>query len=72
MHEVHLSSVLDILLVAVPFVVVLALAVFRLNTLFAAPQASPHRLRRRSGCGIDANGEPLLVDPDGRPSDRPS
>jgi hypothetical protein len=70
MHEVYLSSVKDTLLVAIPFVAVVALAIFRLDTLFAASkQSTDPASRRRQGCGMDENGGPLLVDPDGRPSD---
>jgi hypothetical protein len=69
MHEVYLSSVKDTLLVAVPFITVLVLAIFRLDTLFWAPKkpAAPSTFRR-PGCGLDASGEPVVVDPDGRPS----
>jgi hypothetical protein len=69
MHEVYLNSVSDTLLVAVPFVAVLALAIFRLDTFFARSKRSTDPAnRRRPGCGMDENGGPLLVDPDGRPS----
>jgi hypothetical protein len=69
MHEVYLSSVKDTLLVAIPFIAVLVMAIFRLDTLFWAPkkQATPAAFRR-PGCGLDESGEPVVVDPDGRPS----
>jgi hypothetical protein len=67
MHEVYLNSVKDTLLVAIPFVAILALGIFRLDTIFFATKGPTHR--RRPGCGMDANGEPLLVDPDGKPSE---
>jgi hypothetical protein len=66
MHEVYLNSVKDTLLVGVPFIAVLLLGVFRLDTFFFASKPVPKV--GRSGCGMDENGEPLLVDPDGRPS----
>ncbi len=69
MHEVYLTSTGDALLVAVPFIAVLALAIFRLDALFTTRKDSSESMnRRRSGCGMDENGCPLLVDPDGRPS----
>jgi hypothetical protein len=66
MHEFYLSSVRDTLLVGVPFIAVLALGVFRLDTLFFATKR-PVRVGRE-GCGMDVNGEPVVVDPDGRSS----
>jgi len=69
MHEVYLSSVKDTLLVAIPLVAVVALAIFRLDAFFArSKQPTAPGRRRRQGCGMDENGGPLLVDPDGRPS----
>jgi hypothetical protein len=65
-HEVYLNSVKDTLLVGVPFIAVLALGVFRLDTLFFATKKAPRI--GRPGCGLDINGEPLVVDPDGKPS----
>lgn len=66
MHEVYLNSVKDTLLVAIPFIGVLALGIFRLDTIFFAYKGTTNR--RRPGCGMDENGEPILVDPDGKPS----
>lgn len=67
MHEVYLTSTRDALLVAVPFIVILGLAVFRIDGLFAAPRG--RAIRHRPGCGMDESGNPLLVDPDGKPSE---
>jgi hypothetical protein len=66
MHEVYLTSTRDTLLVAVPFIAVLALAVFRLDGLFTSRKGPTSR--KRQPCGIDEQGEPLLIDPDGHPS----
>jgi hypothetical protein len=66
MHEFYLNSVSDTLLVAIPFVAVLALAIFRLDALFASSKASTELNQHRPGCGMDENGEPVLVDPDGQ------
>jgi len=67
MHEVYLTSTKDTFLVAIPFIVVLALAVFRLDAFFATTKGSANR--RRQPCGLDEQGEPILVDPDGRASE---
>ncbi|MGA2559995.1 MAG: hypothetical protein ABSF17_09985 [Terracidiphilus sp.] len=64
MHEVYLNSVKDTLLVGVPFVAVLALGIFRLDTLIFS--SKPTSRSARQGCGLSADGEPILVDPDGR------
>jgi hypothetical protein len=70
MHEVYLNSISDTLLVAIPFIAILALAIFRLDTFFASSKSTtPQTNVRRTGCGMDENGAPLLVDPDGRPSE---
>jgi hypothetical protein len=70
MHEYYLRSVSDTLLVGVPFICILVLAIFRLDTLFASPKSPVSRATyRRPGCGMDEKGEPLVVDPDGRPSE---
>jgi hypothetical protein len=64
MHEVYLTSVRDNLLVAIPFIAVLALGIFRLDALFFASKGLA--TRRRPGCFMDENGELLLADPDGK------
>lgn len=64
MHEFYLTSMKDTLLIGVPFIAVLALGVFRLDTLFFASKA-PSRAARQ-GCGLAEDGEPIIVDPDGR------
>ena len=63
-HELYLNSVKDTLLVGVPFIAILALGVFRLDTLFFASKPKPKS--GRTGCGLDEHGEPLVVDPDGQ------
>jgi hypothetical protein len=66
MHEVYLNSVADTILFALPLVALVALAIFRLDALFATSKGSPGTVNhRRSGCRMDANGNPVLVDPDG-------
>lgn len=54
----------DSLLVAVPFVLLLCVAVFRLDEEIVKPKTE---LRNRAPMrGIDENGEPIFTDPDGR------
>jgi hypothetical protein len=65
MHELYLNSMRDTLLVAIPFIAVLALGVFRLDAIFFSSKSAPKQ--GRTGCGMDERGEPVLVDPDGRP-----
>jgi hypothetical protein len=64
MHEPVLSSDLDNLVVAIPFIVMLLAAFFRLDELFATPKKPAGNPRHP--CGIDENGEIILCDPDGR------
>jgi len=65
MQETMLNPGWDTLLVAVPFVVLLAMSIFRLDEVIAAPKRG--RIQRRTG-GTDIDGNPILCDPDGRPS----
>lgn len=67
MHEIYLTSMKDTLLVGVPFIAILALAIFRVDALFASSKGSTTiDNKRRQACGMDEKGEPILVDPDGR------
>lgn len=68
MLEILLSSGKDALLVAVPCIALLLISMFRLDQLIAAPKAAVRR--ERPACGVDVDGEPILTDPDGRPSGR--
>lgn len=62
-HQILISS-RDALLVAIPFVLILAVSVFRLDQIIALPKGSLNR--RRPACGIDEFGELILRDPDGK------
>jgi hypothetical protein len=70
MHEFILKPGWETLLVAVPFVLLLFVGMFRLDELFTSrkqldtPQARPL-------CGVDEDGAPILCDPDGRPWRKP-
>ncbi len=66
LNETVLTSGLDTMLVALPAFIVLLAGVFRVDEMIAAPR---HPARgRRQACGLDENGRPVLLDPDGRPS----
>ncbi len=65
MHESVLQSGLETLLIAVPFVAVLFMAMFRLDAVIAAPRQTTSLRRRPSG--TDEHGRVLFSDPDGRP-----
>ncbi len=65
MHESVLQSGLETLLIAVPFVAVLFMAMFRLDAVIAAPKQAASLRRRPSG--TDKHGRVLFSDPDGRP-----
>jgi hypothetical protein len=58
----------DTLLVAIPFVLMVVVGIFRLDRILGAPEFIPNR--QRPACGIDEFGEPILRDPDGRLSGR--
>ena len=64
MHRMILSSGRDTLLVAIPFVAILLISIFRLDEALSTSQGALKR--RRSVCGTDEDGEPILRDPDGR------
>jgi hypothetical protein len=66
MDQSALLSSRDTLLIAIPLVLMVFISAFRLDQVIAAPKAS--QLRRRPVNGVDEAGEPILRDPDGRPS----
>jgi hypothetical protein len=70
MQDVYLTSTRDTVLVAVPFIVLVGMVIFGLDAFFVPSKgpAAPAN-RHRPGCGLDETGEPVLVDPDGRPSE---
>ena len=64
-----LQSGWENVLLVIPFVGILLVNVFRLDEIIASPKRSTTARRPLSGC--DENGDPLLCDPDGRPSSTP-
>jgi hypothetical protein len=65
-HESMLNPGWETALVAVPFLVMLFAGVFRLDELLVTQKASSKK--PRPVVGTDLDGEPVLCDPDGRPS----
>jgi hypothetical protein len=64
MEEHLLISGRDTFLIAIPFVVILMVTIFRLEQIIAFPKEVV--TRRRLACGVDEHGELVLRDPDGR------
>jgi hypothetical protein len=65
MHDPILISGRDSLLVAIPFVFILFLSVFRLDETLARPRSA--RARPPSTRCMNETGASILHDPDGRP-----
>jgi hypothetical protein len=65
-HDSVLNSGWQTALVAIPFLFMLLVGVFRLDEVFVTQKQGSRRPRPTSG--IDEQGEPVLYDPDGRPS----
>ncbi len=66
MHESVLNPGWQTALVAVPFLFMLLVGVFRLDELFVNHKQSSRR--QRLAVRIDEDGRQSLCDPDGRPS----
>jgi hypothetical protein len=64
-QDIILQSGWGNLLVAVPFVGILLVGLFRLDEIIAASKRA--KPVNRPACGCDENGRLLLSDPDGRP-----
>jgi hypothetical protein len=65
MHDEIVVSGWDAFVVAIPFLVMVAMAIFRLDAILAAPKTGTRLLR--TIYGNDVHGEPVPCDPDGRP-----
>lgn len=65
MQEILLDAGWDTLLVAIPFLFMLMVTVFRLDETFT--QSRRHLRNGRPPCGVDLDGRPIFCDPDGRP-----
>jgi hypothetical protein len=64
MNETVVTSGWQAILLAIPLISLLGMSVFRIDELAAASRKSNEN--HRGFCTLDANGEPLLLDPDGR------
>jgi len=64
MEQHLLLSGRDTFLIAIPFVFILTVTIFRLDQIIAAPKEAV--TGRRLACGVDEHGGPVLRDPDGR------
>jgi len=62
---VELKSNMDAMLVAIPMVVLLGAGFFRLDVWVIKPKK--HSMRHTLAGGIDKNGFPIGMDPDGKP-----
>jgi len=67
MHDTILISGRDSILVAIPFIFMFFLSVFRLDETLARPSAVTARHRLASGMNVA--GAPILRGPDGQPVD---
>jgi hypothetical protein len=65
-HETILQSGWENFLLAVPFVGLVLVGLFRLDEIIASPKRARARKRPLSG-GCDEDGHLILSDPDGRP-----
>jgi len=64
MQDAALHSGWDTALVAVPFLIMLAVGFFHLDEVIYAPKKRMQE--RRPASGTDPDGVPILCDPDGR------
>lgn len=63
-QDIALQSGWETFLLAVPFIGMVIIGVFRLDIILATPKCSSRK--RRPPAGIGADGKILLTDPDGR------
>jgi hypothetical protein len=68
-HEIILHSGWDSMMLGIPFIGMLFIGFFRLDEVFTSKgQTKTLDRQRRSFSLVDENGEPVVCDPDGRPS----
>jgi len=65
MQDPVLQSGWDTVVVVVPFLVIVTMGIFRLDSILASPRTGEKLMR--TIYGNDINGEPVCCDPDGRP-----
>jgi hypothetical protein len=64
MNETIVTSGWEAILLAIPLIGILGMSLFRIDELMTAPKGGVEN--HRGFCTLDADGEPLLFDPDGR------
>lgn len=64
MHETVMHTQWDSLLIGIPFLLMLLIGIFRLDELIVAPKQRSRRARPVTG--MDAEGNIIFSDPDGR------
>lgn len=67
MHDQMLGSDRDALLLAIPFIALLFIGLFRLDEVFfKSRRAGKGKRPLRPPSGVDQNGQPIFTDPDGK------
>ena len=51
---------------AIPFLLLMFFALFGLSDRIGNAKSGAETKHGRAGCGMDANGEPIVCDPDGQ------
>lgn len=64
MVDTFLHSGRETLLYAIPTLGLLVIGIFGLEGRMARPKGK--LVRQRMPCGVDSEGEPMVIDPDGR------
>jgi hypothetical protein len=64
MNETLVTSGWQAILLAIPLICILGMTLFRMEELMTAHKGGVEN--HRGFCALDADGEPLLFDPDGR------
>jgi len=66
MHQITINSGRDALLIAIPFLILMLLGLFRIDEVIAAPKRKKSERSRLGLCGTDKAGQAILRDPDGK------
>ncbi len=68
-HESNFQTNWDAIVFMAPFLIMMAVGMFRLDEHIFASKTPKHD-RQRTFCGPDVNGQATMSDPDGRPWSR--
>ena len=66
MHQLTINSGRDAFLIAIPFLFLMLLGLFRIDEVIAAPKRKKSERRTAGLCGTDQSGRAVLRDPDGK------